>query len=386
MFIKLENLKVDMEIKNYKELCRILDEPVKTGDSKNSQLKWFAEHFRYERKGHKFIIKEILNQEIQPLPKRGGANNTVEYIENIERLLLDILSQDKNDGKIFLSKNKLFHMLEMVNSNYLDYNIRHLKLSKYLNIDEDNVQEWYDSTGGMLERNLNTALKNLANQSLIIWSREITVHKVEIIKGSEYLVEKPSYNEDGEYEPKYEVRVRSRRVTEEASDKEKKIIIKTEREVMDKLECKDKQEVIRKGLWEDFSNAVNNILKKDQKILYYYQSYKVLFNPEHILKKQKQLDEFRLKHRDRREQKAIVNNSVIERIEDNARSRQDKAVKKFETTLWDCESDNKHNKARRRIDDNYIQDNTILNNTLINKDAKYIVGEVKKIKINKEVI
>lgn len=384
IYIKLENLKVNMEIKSYKELCEVLDVEVKAGNSKKSQLKWFEEHFTYKKEGNKFIIKEILNKEIQPVPTRGGANNTVEYIENIERLLLDILSQDKINGEIFLSKNKLFHMLEMVNSNYLDYNIRHLKLSKYLNIDEDNVQEWYDSTGGMLERNLNTALKNLANQSLIVWSREITVHKIEVIKGSDYLIEKPHYNQDGEYEPKYEVKVRSRRVTKEATDIEKKIIIKTEREVMDKLECEGKQEVVRRGLWDDFSNTVNNILKKDHKILYYYQSYKVLFNPEHILRKQRQLDEFRLKHKDRVEQKTIVNNSVIERIEDNTNSRQDKAINELGTIVWDCEDDSKSSKMRRRADDSYIQDNTILNNTLINKNAKDIVKEVRMVKVDKK--
>ena len=139
IIIKIENLWIGMIIKNYKELCCILGVPVKTGNAKKAQLIWFEEHFTYKKEGNKFIIIDIFNTEIKPQPMQGGNNNQIEYTKNIEILLLDILARDKNNGKIFLSKNKLFHMLEMVNVNYLDTNFRIPKLSKFLDIEENKI-------------------------------------------------------------------------------------------------------------------------------------------------------------------------------------------------------------------------------------------------------
>ena len=355
-----------MILKNYSDLCRVLEEDEKPrGTSRQNHLKWFEEYFTYKKEGHKFIIIEIFDKEVESMiDKRGGAYNTVEYTENIERLLLDILAQDKNNGTIFLSKNKLFHMLEMVNVNYLDCNRRVPKLSKLLDIDENSVQEWYDTTGGMLERSLNSALKKLTNQSLIFWSREITVCKIEPIPDSEYLVKiihKDKYGEDNE---EWIQEVATRKIIREATDDEKKYIIQVERDTMLELDCDDKQEIIRKGLWTEFEKKVKSILKQQENIVYYYQSYKILFNPEHILKKQNQMNNLKMNSKERLAQKKIVNKSVMDRIENNAKSRHNKASVDIEE-IWDSEDD-KHLRTIRRSSDT-IQANLLpINLSLIN--------------------
>ena len=169
--IKLENLEVGMILKNYKELCKVLEvEYIQGGYSRQKQMAWFNEYFSYEKEGHRFIITEIYDKEVEPMKDNRGGGNSYEYVDNIERLILDILVQSPK-GTIFLSKNKFFHALEMVNVNYLDTKQRVTKLSKYLKMNEGDVQEWFDTTGGVLERSLETALKNLRNQSLIIWTK-----------------------------------------------------------------------------------------------------------------------------------------------------------------------------------------------------------------------
>lgn len=54
--MKIENLEVGMVIKNYKELCKLIDEPVKTGEAKQNQINKLAELVEFHKEGNKFII------------------------------------------------------------------------------------------------------------------------------------------------------------------------------------------------------------------------------------------------------------------------------------------------------------------------------------------
>lgn len=72
--IKIENLSIGMEIKNYKELCRILDVKETSGRAKLNQLEWFQIYFNYNKIGHKFIITDIYDLEVEPMKdNRGGS-------------------------------------------------------------------------------------------------------------------------------------------------------------------------------------------------------------------------------------------------------------------------------------------------------------------------
>ena len=65
----LKQIKKGDVYKNYKELCSALQESVKGGDSKISQLKEWSRFFNWKRQGYKFIITEIYNE---PKPKIDG--------------------------------------------------------------------------------------------------------------------------------------------------------------------------------------------------------------------------------------------------------------------------------------------------------------------------
>lgn len=381
MAIRLENLEVGMTLKNYKELCKVLEvEYIQGGYPRQKQMAWFNECFSYEKEGHKFLITEIYDKEVEPMKDNRGGGNSYEYVDNIERLILDILVQSPK-STIFLSKNKFFHALEMVNVNYLDTKQRVTKLSKYLKMNEGDVQEWFDTTGGVLERSLETALKNLRNQSLIIWSKEITICKVEEIPNSDFLIEKTHINKYGETVSEYITERKTRRVTREATDSEKRFILRTERNVMDFLECENKQEIIRKGLWGDFENEVKDSLMQIYNIIYYYQSYKIIFNPDHIQEKWKKAN-YQLDHSQRQEEKIIINSSVMDRLESNAKSRQDNANK----DLNDKELlPNKVDKLERRSSNSYVHDNIKLNKTLIDRNAKDIRKEVRLIELEDNI-
>lgn len=57
--MKIENLSEGLIIKNYKELCSILEIKVEAGNSKKAQLKELERFVKYHKQGNKFIIDEI---------------------------------------------------------------------------------------------------------------------------------------------------------------------------------------------------------------------------------------------------------------------------------------------------------------------------------------
>ena len=62
--MNLENLSEGQVVKNYKEMCALLSEEIKTGNAKKYQLKDWERYFSYHKVGHKFVIDEIYNEPV----------------------------------------------------------------------------------------------------------------------------------------------------------------------------------------------------------------------------------------------------------------------------------------------------------------------------------
>lgn len=60
--MKIESLFEGLIIKNYKELCSILEIKVEAGNSKKAQLKELERFIKYHKEGNKFIIDEVYNE------------------------------------------------------------------------------------------------------------------------------------------------------------------------------------------------------------------------------------------------------------------------------------------------------------------------------------
>lgn len=389
--MKIENLKVGMVIKNYKMVCELLDEEIKTGGAKQNQLKYWNEYFNFHKKGNKFIIDKIYDKEMKPMKdnrkgnsgtSQGSRNNNIpKYTQNIERLILDLLSQSKQGyGKIFLSKHVLLRELKMINNNFSYCKQRLTKLSKFMNIDKATIEEWYDSTSDMLERNLETALKNLEKQSLILWSREITVAEIipiaDIINTNRIIktVTLDKYNEEI---TDYKINDRATINHREGTEEEKRFILYTEREILKEMNCKNKADVIAMGEWENFINKVNSIILKEYNIGFYYKSYKILFNEQHIIEAMEDDYGFELDEDDKIHEQIVLNRGVNDRIHNNATKRQDKAQAKVNKMFGKI----KDERLIRRTNENYMKDNDKLNSNLIDVKAKDIKNKVKTTKI-----
>ena len=77
--MNIDNLKEGMIIKNYKELCKLLDIRIYQGNSKDAQMKELAMYVDYEKQGQKFIIKEIY---AFPKEKEDGRRSRTEIYED----------------------------------------------------------------------------------------------------------------------------------------------------------------------------------------------------------------------------------------------------------------------------------------------------------------
>ena len=381
-------LSIGMAIKNYREMCFILEEKEKKGKSRLLQIANWERYFKWHKDGQKFIIDEVFEMPIEKIDNRGKTeNNKAKYLTNIESLILNLLVQGGSlgYGKVFLSKNKILRELKMINNNYAFCKLRLPKLSEFMNIDNEVIKEWYDSTSRMLESNLDSALKNLESQSLIFWSKEITIAKaIPLAEINKNKISKTKvidqYDEEiinYDYYATNEVVLQYR----EGTDDEKRFILYTEKEILKEMGLDNKSQVIACGLWQDFIERVNNILLDKLNIAFYYKSYKILFNLEHVLENI-DINDFKLTDFIETIEKKKLNEGIINRIENNAINRQERAKKKKEKIIGKTRDE----KIIFRSDNNYINNTNKLSDNLINSNAKDIRNNVKKIKLNNKSV
>ena len=286
--------------------------------SKQSQLKELECLLNIQKDKTKYTVTEIYKIPLQKLESRGG-NNKTEYIKVIELLILDLLVQDTNNGNVFLSKNKLMKSLSMINDNYAYCKERIPKLSEFTGIQKQTVEEWYSSTDGMLKRNLEKALDNLRSQSLVIWSSELTVCDLVPI-GINEAEQKLNINkqvledEYGEKVTEYKLTNQIDYEHREATIEEKRFILRTEREAMENMGYTSKQEVILNGVWSEFKDIVDDIILDELKIAYYYNSYKIICNEDHVIKQRNKLMDLLLTEEDRKIHCQLLNGDISNNI------------------------------------------------------------------------
>ena len=63
--MNIENIKKGMVIKNYKELCKLINIKPTTGEAKQNQLNKLAELVEYHKEGNKIIIDNIKNLSLE---------------------------------------------------------------------------------------------------------------------------------------------------------------------------------------------------------------------------------------------------------------------------------------------------------------------------------
>jgi hypothetical protein len=368
--MNINNIKVGEVYKNYKVLCEVLEDTIKAGKGKKLQLKEWERYFEYNKQGHSFMITNIYKTPKEKEDMRKGGNNKTNYIEQIEKLILDLLVQAEN-GQVFLSKNRLLQTLQMVNENYSFGKYKPIKLSKHTNITKEEIKDFYEISDGLLQRNLEAALKSLRSQALIMWHSTLTVGFIDTyidrnIHNEVKATKQETTDADGDMKITFDVAEPVKTITHrKATKEEQEIILHTEREYLKKYKCKTVQDVFKKGINEQFYKEVNNRLFDDHNIYLYYNSYEIIYNEDHVFEEWKELEAIKqIQEEDRNVTHKELNNSIIKKLNTNAKHRHIKAFGKFEET-------NKE-KYKIRMNNDYIENNKILTDTLINRETKSI--------------
>jgi len=155
-------------IKNYKDMCSILEEEVKAGNSKTAQLKEWERYFDFSRKGQKFIIEKIYE-----IPKPKALKENTIYVKNIELLLMYELSK-KAGYCCNYTKTNLFKLLGMINDNYLEN--RMIVVSEDLKeFNKWEIRHFYGRTNQKLSDILFSALNSMKRRCLIEYKERIII-------------------------------------------------------------------------------------------------------------------------------------------------------------------------------------------------------------------
>lgn len=271
--MKIENLTEGMVIKNYKELCSVLEMRFYTGgNAKASQIKELERYCEFHKEGNKIIIDEIFGEVKEKVDMRKEGNAGI-YSEDVQKLILDLLAK-QDDERISLSINMLFKELQMVNSNYSVAKNNTLEASKVLKIDEKVIQDFYGYTQRKLKTIVVTALNKLQDKALIMWNTSMWVAEREVNMVMNEM-NKPKLDGDKVI---YDLNT----IYREATKEEEKLILRVRGEMLDKFKCKEISEVMSKGIATEFFNAMNKVLGKEANILFSYDCYNILQNSERV--------------------------------------------------------------------------------------------------------
>jgi hypothetical protein len=355
--MNLNSITEGLVIKNYKELCNLLNESIKTGKAKQLQLEDWERYFNYERKGNSFIIREIYTEPKPKLKDRTNGNNSI-YNKYIQKLVLDLLTQQYKNGqqKIFLSTCQMFRNLNMINDNYTYGRDNVPKLSEYLEMSEDYIYEFYDISYSNLKNTLEASLKQLTNKSLIHWQLTLTV----------------SININIEDENK---NIIHKEIHRPATDAEIILILTTEKEILNEMGYDSKRDIVICKKWNEFITNVNKILKSKSSINYYYKCYDIIFN-SYIEEERNKLDTMLLEYEERKKTKRELNNTVINKLSKNTDDRHMKVKEEYKDIIGTPNF--KNNIEELRYNSKYVINNKTLANTLIDDKKPDIKDDIEK--------
>ena len=256
--INTSNLKIGQVVKNYKELCALLGEEVKTGKSKQLQIDNMKRFFEWEKSGQKFLITDIYDT---PLPKEDGrsSGNNSKYVKCIELLLLRYLL-DKKDYTATLTKRNWWQILGMINNKY---NQIERDKEKREELQKNNpiltsyeIKHFYQRSNKKLQQILFSALNSLSSRKLI-----------------EYEIETVIVKEDDKGKMRYEI----------ATKYEKKAILKEERYILRYVMGYEKIiQVFCRFEQDKYYAKVNERLYELYKWQHYFKRIRIVYNQEYI--------------------------------------------------------------------------------------------------------
>lgn len=179
--MNLQNLHEGQVVKNYKELCRLLEIDEMDGNSKVSQLKEIGRYIEINKKGHSFVVIQIYKNELEKSSNRNPAGSRSLYVENFSVQLLHALSKDyhykKSKGLVdeganymFRTPNQLSQLTGMVNK---DYRFTRLAVKDFIenneySLSKFDIDEFFKTTTNKINSIIKTSMNNLYKRKILV--------------------------------------------------------------------------------------------------------------------------------------------------------------------------------------------------------------------------
>lgn len=264
--MKIEKLTVGKVIKNYKELCVILDIEPKTGKSKQLQIQELERYCKYHKEGNKFVIDEIFQEVQTKMDKRklGNNNNQAKCLRYLLCNLLSAYKIEQNEV-IGFSKGLLLRKLNLINENYVSAKTQRLQYAQALEVDKIALDECIEYIDNRSINAVKKAMQVLLNQKVIGYKYSYTW-------------------------------VDHTGVHHHCCTLEHNAIMEAEFEVMEAMKIRAKGKIFEFGRWNEFKREVKFYLMDKYgdlfpKIDYYYSSFHFNYNMEQLQKHMRYMEE-----------------------------------------------------------------------------------------------
>lgn len=175
----IENLKVGQVVKNYKELCSLLEIKTKTGEAKQIQLEKLGTIIAYHKQGHKFIIDKIKTvDETAFVDKRTLGNNSETAIE-IGDVILHKLLTEYRDQEVTITSNELLVRLMLMSKEYKKFLYETDLFRCEIGINYEYLRKYRLKLGTQLNKRIKSALKRLKNSGYIYYNQKIHLRMID---------------------------------------------------------------------------------------------------------------------------------------------------------------------------------------------------------------
>lgn len=189
--INVSRLKKGMIIKNYKELCGLLDMRVTSGNGKINQLNELKLYCEYHKNGNKFVIDEVYNNPTITIKDLLKVKNS-KYINLISNIIVEYMYKHPAE----LENIPLFKFLEILgitNKNYSVVNTYKKEFSQLYDVQMASIYYFYSNTKNDFKRMIERCLNNLQKRSVLFWRKCVMI--VDKDKGIIYKADKDTEKE-----------------------------------------------------------------------------------------------------------------------------------------------------------------------------------------------
>lgn len=251
-----KDLEIGQVLKNYPELCKALGIIPCAGKQKIQQMKKIQERYELEKQGRQYIVISIK----EPTAKHCRIASNVKYVNFVQNILLSYLSKQKEEVA-YVTQQNLWTILGMVNEHYFPMRERKedlLSLDK--NMDMFNINNFYQRSNLKFRDIIKSSINSLKRRKVIMCEETFRI-------GTGHRVS--STFESIEYH--------------DASDAEKRYILRTQHNLLKKYGCKDEFELFFKKNKENYYNELHEIFLEEKGWRNVFFCYKLLFDREVVI-------------------------------------------------------------------------------------------------------